>query len=165
MPFNSLMLTCLSNKTSYGEAGCNITIVPERSESILLFVIDEQSNPRSNIRQTLEMSRAETLCDCIYFYLKGEQRTLCFVELKGSDLEHAVNQVINTKQKFLQALEKTNRVHRNPPQHFRWKAYIRLCGNAPAKVKQYIKALDQHFDLSDVARDPDIGKFLRRSVA
>jgi len=89
MPFNTLLLTeCfLPGQTHYKESGVKIGLQPESGETVLFFSIDNQSNPNCKFRQLLGINEEnQRICDLIVFYAKDNQRVICFVELKGSDL-------------------------------------------------------------------------------
>ena len=102
MPFNTLLLTgCfLPGKTSFTEDGVQLSLQPESGETVLFFSIDDQSNPNCKFRQVLGIQNDKKICDLIVFYAKENERIICFVELKGSKLGTAVEQVTNTDKYF-----------------------------------------------------------------
>lgn len=137
MPFNTLLLTCLNPRTSFGEAHNRIALQREADEIILFFVTDDQSNPTSAFRSDLQIDGV--ICDLIIFYAQGDKKTLCLVELKGSDLEHAVAQIINTHQHLQNKLKHSHR------RLVGWKAYIQISGGIPKELKELQKSLHKTF--------------------
>lgn len=102
MPFNNLILsTLLDGETTYEENGIGVSIQRKVGESILFFEVDDSNNPCSNIKSQYGITN---ICDVIIFYSKGNSKkqrerkkpVLCFLELKGSDVKHALKQTINT---------------------------------------------------------------------
>ncbi|MDJ0735259.1 MAG: hypothetical protein QNJ47_14575 [Nostocaceae cyanobacterium] len=159
MPFNTLLLTgCfLPGKTSFKENGVEIKVQPESGETILFFSIDEQSNPSCKLRQVLKIDRQNMkICDLIVFYGKDNHRVICFVELKGSDLERAVEQVENKYKSLTNIL--SSRCN-----SFISKAYIKTNSSAPQEIKQYQEQLSTTFGKNnyDISKNSDLGDFIR----
>lgn len=89
----------LPGQASFKEGEARVSISPQNGETILFFSTDDQSNSRCKLREVLwGKQEGENICDLIVFYAKGEERVLCFVELKDNikDLGDAVDQVNNT---------------------------------------------------------------------
>lgn len=110
MLFDTLMLMpcLLPGKTSFKEGKTQVIVQPQPGETILFFNIDNRSNPRCKFRQFLWGNReGENICDLIVFYARGEERIVCFVELKDNlgDLGKAAEQLINTYNSFKQHLK------------------------------------------------------------
>jgi len=83
----------------FKEGKADVSISPQAGETILFFSTDDQSNSRCKLRQELwGDQQGQNICDLIVFYAKGDERVLCFVELKDNikDLGDAVDQVNNT---------------------------------------------------------------------
>ncbi|MBD2777665.1 hypothetical protein [Iningainema tapete] len=159
MPFNTLLLSgCfLPGKTSFIENGVEISLQPETGETVLFFSIDEQSNSNCKLRQLLEINKpGMKICDLIVFYARGEERTICFVELKGSDLKTAIEQVINTYSSFKSLLKTQNNLYTA-------KAFIRINNSPPRETDKYKQELISVFGESnyDISRSKDLGEFLR----
>jgi len=87
MPFNFLLWKCLlPGQTSIRESGKGARIKPEAGECVLAFGIDSQ-----DFRRRFDASK---VCDALFFYKSKEQDpVLLFVELKGSDLGSAAQQL------------------------------------------------------------------------
>jgi hypothetical protein len=162
LPFNTLLLTCLSDETSHRDFGNEVRVERKAGETILLFVTDDKSNPNCKLKQDLQMGKDAIICDCIFFYSRSDQadKVLCLVELKGVDIEHAVERIANT-QKLLKS--KFSRSHE---QHIRWRVYIHVRGSAPIrKSSKLIQRLESIFgkggyDISH--KSENLGRLLRK---
>ncbi|MFP5273553.1 hypothetical protein [Coleofasciculus sp.] len=164
MPFNTLLLTeCfLPGQTHYKESGVEISLQPESGETVLFFSIDDQSNPNCKFRQLLGIDKDnQNICDLIVFYAKDNQRMICFVELKGSDLGRAVKQVCNTDKFLRQKLNESSSFS-----NLTAKAFIKLKGSIPQEHRRYQEELIKHFGDQnfDIGRTTDFGQFLRGIV-
>jgi len=104
MPFNTLLLTCLTLGRSCSESGIRVQMSSKPGEVALFFDIDEQTNPSSTLRRDLGMEGG--ICDCIVYYVQENRKVICFVELKGRDVKHAGDQVLNTYGYFKRSLDK-----------------------------------------------------------
>lgn len=162
MPFNTLLLTCLKSGKSFSEGRARVRVSRPKEyaskETVLFFSVDDQSNPRSTLRDDLEMEGA--LCDLVVFYApdSGDKKVLCLVELKGKDIKHAVEQVTNTCRSLKNNFNKTH------IQQITWKAYIRTTGGAPKNTKQDMdKGLAKSFDKNNykISNEENIWEFLR----
>jgi hypothetical protein len=166
MSFNNLLLSgcLLPGQNSYQEKGVKIRVEAEIGETILLFCIDEKSNPSCKLRQQLGLNRdGMNICDLIVFYAKDNKRIVCFVELKGgSDLKKAKEQVINTCKYFKDSLQESN-----APSQFTAKAYIKMDGAVPQESEQYKQELVKVFGSGnyDISQEEDISQFLRGVIS
>ena len=173
MPFNLLLLSSLKRETKLSDHGHTVFIRPKQDEHILFFDID---NDTSALRAALqERMRQINICDGLIFYQSGSKQILCLVELKGSDIEHAVHQILNTYN-FLQELLKeslqSTKVGRSLLSQVTWYAYIcqRKRSSAPSmksnkhKIQKYqhiYKLLENTFTKYKIQKNSDIGTFLR----
>lgn len=66
-----------------------VRVQPVSGETILFFSIDDHSNPPCKFRQLLGM-QGENICDLLVYYATQQERTVCFVELKGKNRGKAV---------------------------------------------------------------------------
>jgi len=90
MAFDFLLWHCLDpGKTSVSESGKSARLKPKGGECVLLFKIDS-----ARFRAEFEIER---VCDALFFY-KSEHKApvLLFVELKGTDVESAIDQLDQT---------------------------------------------------------------------
>ncbi|HFD38750.1 MAG TPA: hypothetical protein ENJ31_02700 [Anaerolineae bacterium] len=158
MPFNTLLLTCLIPGTSFTEQGATVRMEPRSGETLLFFAIDDQSNPGCGLRQAINLYDG-AICDLAVFYVPSDRdrNILCLVELKGSELDRAAEQIRNT----YRALSSRLRPH---AQQVEWKAYILEHGSAPKlKRRRARETLQQILGKKAFAikRDRDLGAFLR----
>ncbi len=146
----------LPGKTSFQEGKAEVSISPQNGETILFFSIDDQSNSRCKLREVLwGKQEGENICDLIVFYAKGEERVLCFVELKDNikDLGDAVDQVNNTCLTLRRELGQ---------RYYTEKAFISAPkGASPREENEYRQKLKNIFKDDYQIRGPDFGDFLR----
>ena len=160
MPFNNLLLNCLIEGRSVKENKRTVVVEkPEKNEIILFFKIDDQSNKRCTLRKAITLSGG--ICDSIVFYSSEGQKKVCFVELKGADIESAIKQVVNTYKNLKGAIKY------NLSQTIEWKACILHGGAAPRLIKkEYRETLKKIFGKNGfkLSSGPrlDIGSFLRQ---
>lgn len=102
MPFNTLLLISLIPETRFSESGVEVSINQQAGEEILFFDMDQPP-----VRQSLNIQGK--ICDGMVFYLRNDERTICFVELKSSNLDDAVHQVISTYKQMKDVLEQSLR--------------------------------------------------------
>ncbi len=143
MPLNTLLLSCLVPGTSYGESGtgARVSIQAETRETILFFATDN-----NQIRQLLGISGP--VCDLVVFYdNEQQQKILCMVELKGSDLKQAVEQVVNTRDVLAKKLDAKLQ------KFVVWKAYVLMTGTVPQEHKQLKTRLEKAFGAGNYAID------------
>ncbi len=159
MPFNELMMNCIRDGTSHKENGINISIQRKPRETILFFVIDPESNHCSNFP---EIINTDIICDLlIYYSTDGSNKKICLVELKGSDIKHAIEQLTRTR-------EKTNNCLKSKYQNIGWKAIIVHRCSAPNQFKSASlkKRLDNAFGKGNYSMEHttnfDAGEFIRK---
>ncbi len=131
MPFNFMLWYSLSpGKTSYQEPGTGwgVQVRPAKDETILFFLTDSQQF-RDYFKDL------ENVADLLVFCKRADRNViLLFVELKGSDLEHAAEQLGQT----IEAVRKNlpNPTHKKTD----YRALILASGSsAPLKNVQAIK--------------------------
>lgn len=150
MPFNTLLLHHLLPDLSHTEQGIGVSLKKDKGEKAAFFQIDCD---RSKI---VEKYSLKNKCDILIYFEKNKEKTLCFVELKGSDFDHAVTQVCSTYQ---EVFEKSS-----VKKEFAYiKAAIILSGSAPAdKNKRKLKNMFGNQVLVKQTRgNLDISAFLR----
>jgi hypothetical protein len=160
MPFNTLILSCLlSRDTSFSEKGARVSVTPLSGETILFFVIDENSNERSNFRNDLDINGK--VCDLLVLFAKRdcENKILCFVELKsGDDFKKGTNQIIDTYNSLKAHFS------REHLQKIKFKGYVfaRTMGS-PQDTKKWRAKLQGAFGKKNgwIDEKEDIGYFLR----
>lgn len=165
MLFDVLHIECLTGHTSFNESGIAVSCQPpERGEILLFYDISKQEKAQSNLRKALEMADDEAICDGIIYRRSGESEAYCFVELKGSDLAHAIEQVSNTYKRFQEFLRKNN--YLSYSNKVSWRTHIQIGSIASQKnYNKYEKDLrvrfgDRNFSVSR-ANKLDITDFVR----
>lgn len=161
--FEILLLSdcLLPGKTSFKESNASVNVPPTGDETIILFNIDDQSNPQCKLRQFLWGKKTgEKMCDLIVFYAKGADRIICFVELKDNidDLGTATDQVINTYSQLKTYLNSK----------YTAKAFISAPkGSPPQEHQEYQNKLSKAFGQSNFKHNgagDSLGDFLRGVV-
>lgn len=134
MPFNSMVLTCLTTGKHVGESGRRVSLASKRGmdEVALFFSVDETSNSGCSLRKHLGITGP--ICDGVVYYYAPERKVICFVELKGKNLEGAVKQVVNTLNKFKRGLG------RELQGGIDWKACILYGGAAHSRISKNCQA-------------------------
>lgn len=142
MPFASLLLTSLKNDYRFNNSGVNVSYLKQPDEMVMFFDIDPESNPLSTFKQDLNFLH-EVICDGLVFYSKRPTKIFCFVELKGQDINHAIDQVINTYSHFSSTLQKNLRSKSCHDQFnlIVWKAYIAVNSSSPINCSDKKKGL------------------------
>jgi hypothetical protein len=159
MPFNSLLLVSLITETHFSESGVKVKMTQEAGEKVLFFEMDQKA-----VRDSLRIDGH--ICDGLVFYCRENEKTCCFVELKGNKLDTAVEQVINTC-KYLKDEIKASlgRMGCQPLlKQISWKAYICSRGNIPKGARNYQKLLEGTFGKENysIGGERDLGLFLRK---
>ncbi|HEV2581790.1 MAG TPA: hypothetical protein VGT44_13130 [Ktedonobacteraceae bacterium] len=173
--FLELLPQCKSSRTSCEEGKGKVSRKPDKGEDVCFFNFNKENQAVAclalKIQQNAIKKGERVICDClIYFGRRDSKRdayeeTFCLVELKGSDLKHAMRQLINTYDKLWRLLEDSS--CKGQLQLFTKKAYIYKHGNAPkeTKDKDFValrRKLEARFDDFAHHRDSDIGTFLRK---
>lgn len=160
MPFNSLLLVSLITDTHFSEAGLTVSMKQEPGEKILFFKMDQQL-----VRDSLGIKEGP-ICDGLVFYYRGNEKTCCFVELKGNKVDTAVKQVINTCEHLKQEMNAS--LGRMDCQRqlakISWKAYICSHSSLPKGGQPHQKLLEGTFgkDNYSIGGESDLGLFLRK---
>ncbi len=151
MPLTSLLLSALTPKSTLKENNIGITIdrnaLNKAEETLLLFESDKKDTHFRRIWLPQQgCGDANSLCcDGIIFYHSlntGMSGTICFVELKGGDLPHAVEQIEHTynaiKDALINANIKTGKI--------KWKAVIISNVGKPKNYLNIVKPLTDKFE-------------------
>ncbi len=86
---------CIVSGTSYSEKGKLFSLRPSKNEEIVLLKID--NTPKDPCQYFKEINpKCDLLCICRI----SDLIFISFVELKGSDTKHAINQIENTIKAF-----------------------------------------------------------------
>lgn len=97
-PLNILLWDCLERRTtSCAERGTSASIQKQPGETVLVFRTDSDA-----MRRAFGLQKA---CDRLFFYMKEQSPPkLVFVELKGTDVKRAAEQLEETVIKVKRAL-------------------------------------------------------------
>jgi hypothetical protein len=161
MPFNLLLANHLYRGTSFTESGVSASIKPERDETILFFHLDSDEN-RRQFNQYLDIANTgELICDLLIYYFKHAhnepEKAICLVELKGRDVSHGVEQLLNTYEIFNKKLTGVR-----PFQNVKWGAVIinHPRSPTPKQTKHLLKPLKDKGLKCGIQRK-ELGTFIR----
>lgn len=172
MPFNLLVLTILNRQTKLSGSGNVLSMEPREDEESLFFEIDSDASP---INRLIKQTGDKKICDGLILYLRGNKRIICLTELKGRDINHAAEQILNTYGLVRKLLQNSLRQTKEGIALFRdteWRAYIlqNRKSSAPTKKSNKSKSKKANDALNDlrkcfakvkVSKNKDIGEFLR----
>ena len=142
MPFNLLLANHLHHGTSFTESGVSASIKPERDETILFFHLDSDENRRQFNQYLGVANTGEPICDLLIYYFKHThnepEKAICLVELKGRDVSHGAEQLLNTYNIFNKKLAGVRLF-----QNVKWGAVIINHSRSPApkNTKHLLKPL------------------------
>ena len=143
MPFNLLLTNHLHHGTSFKESGVSASIRPESDETILFFHLDSDKNKQQFNKYFDIANTGEPICDLLIYYFKHAhaepKKAICLVELKGSDVSHGAEQLLNTYNIFDKKLT-GNRLFQN----VKWGAVIinHSKSSVPQNKKNLLKPLE-----------------------
>ncbi|HVB20634.1 MAG TPA: hypothetical protein VNG51_01635 [Ktedonobacteraceae bacterium] len=162
---NASLEACLIEGTRVRESGLIVSTEVVQGETILFFHIDcEEGRKNLNL-----VGVGSKICDYLVFYTKDEEdkEIVCFLELKGKDLDGAIKQVLHTYQKVLELSKaRVGKYH----QLIAWKVCICLHGQAPRNRQSNIDQLITVFGKSNIRIKHGIkqytllGSFLREQT-
>jgi hypothetical protein len=136
------------------------------NEVVLFFEIDEQTNPSSTFRQDIAPNINE-ICDGLIFFENLTNCVFCFVELKGGNIDHAIDQIVSTKRAFINSLTQSiqRKSCRNKISKITLKAFIAVNASSPMKLSSKKRSLlsSEFGDQNNIciSRNRDISSFLR----
>jgi hypothetical protein len=162
--------SCLQADTHATEQGLTVSVAKKKNE-IILFVQTDNANARKCLKMPVD---DEQSCDRLILYAMkdiSKNELYCFLELKGKDLSHAVNQIINTHKYMLTLINNT--IERR--QHI----FLKLCAcicmhNSISAIREQQRQLEKlkkclgtdKIKIKHGIKGPyDIGDFLRESYA
>ncbi len=140
------LLKCAMRGTSFGERGKSVSVEPEAGEIVLFFRSDSP-----DFRSCVGLTSVEKACDIMVFYYKSPKMVICFVELKGSEIEKAHEQIRETHRAFLNASGSGN------TQGVEWKGLVITDSGSSArnrpKSNGEIKIVEtKHGNIGDILR-------------
>jgi len=98
-PKNEKVISCEENKNSI-----RCTVNPE--EIACLFVVDEQFDGSCKLDNPCNCLGSSNSCDLILYMNTGRLKTVTFVELKGTNVNHAILQIKETIKNFKDKFDK-----------------------------------------------------------
>jgi hypothetical protein len=140
-----------------------VSMTQEAGEKVLFFRMDQKP-----VRDSLGINKDDKICDGLVFYCRGNEKTCCFVELKGSKVNTAIEQVTHTFGRFKEEIQ-SSLLRMNCQsllKQISWKAYVCSHGNVPRVVKEYEKPLEGTFGRDNyyIGSNSDLGVFLRGEI-
>jgi hypothetical protein len=170
MPFNTLILLCPPpTDTNFKGVGSKSRVSMERreNEKVSFFDISGQEKAGSFLRKNWGMKDAEPICDGIIYYTSTEnptKRIICLVELKGTDIKHAIEQVTHTRDVLERQLRLTLKSNLY---NIVWKGYVHVPSSAMSNTKLLKKEIKDAKDKFgeknfDILTEFDIRLFLRK---
>jgi hypothetical protein len=153
------LLSSLEPGTGVSESDVNVSVKRQANETILFFRIDA-----AHVCKDLGIKDKEPRCDYLAFYKKDDKTILCLVELKGKNIEHAVEQIAHTYKRLNELLKQ----RACDTKHITWKAYVGCNAHSPLTQSKQpadkLKALFGHNNFNivrDRGRENMFGQFLR----
>lgn len=153
---------CSVRGTKVTESGLTVSTDTLPGETILFFKTDSATG-----RQCLGIVEENLkACDYLVLYSKKDNRAeiICFLELKGSDLKHATDQIINTYNhpKILAEGE----IEKSRLSQITWKVSICMKSHPPSNDQhsrdRLAKVFKQHVRIRHgIKHDKLLGSFLR----
>lgn len=162
---NALLQRCRENGTSVQESGIRVSTQLLTGEIIIVFHIDSDEG-----RKSLKMEdEGIRICDFIFYYTKENEvnEVVCLLELKGTELLRASDQVKKTHQRLIALTNEA--IHSKYHRNLTWRICICLRGQAPATSQRIRDELKELFGKHNVeirhgVKHHDIGPLLRRNA-
>lgn len=165
MPFSVLLLTAASSERHIsGFGGDKVVMRDHLKPGELVLFFDKVD--RDVVRNGLGMA-AKKCCDGVIFYAFGEQKVICLVEMKSSNLKEAEEQIKETFTHLRDKLQDECASCKDYLEHITWRAYIyRSSGSAARDAEGCVKSLEKYgFKKGNVVvlGNPNITTFLRKA--
>jgi hypothetical protein len=154
MKFEKIVHSCLSDRTSLSEEGKSASIARRNDETILMFLTDSDV-----VRRELGIKRA---CDAVFVYIRQRARPiLLFIELKGSDIQGAADQIRFTAEGVRKLVNSDFSTTFPNPDDMR--AVVVFSGSAPRSQAEILERFerDTGFTLRLVRETADLRKHLQ----
>ena len=160
--FNATLQACFIEGTRVRESGLIVSTEVLAGETILFFHIDCEDG-----RNSLGIAgKGAKICDYLVFYTKDDdsKEIICLLELKGKDLNSAIEQIIQTYRNIHVMAKEHLGKH---VQQIRWKTCICMHGQAPRNRQSDRDTLIRVFGKENVRikhgvkHDAELGFFLR----
>jgi len=168
-PLHAFLVThlqdCRELGTSASEKGLRVSTETLVGETIIFFHADS-SEGRQGLKIT---NQNKKVCDYIIYYTQEVKQSeiVCFLELKGTNLEDAARQVTETHThlKIILNPEIHSRYHNN----FTWRICICLHNHAPSvnqRIREELKRRygNENVEIKHGRSQHNIGSLLRRDT-
>lgn len=134
MGFDRLVWNCFVQGTSHDDDRVGVTLEPSGDERALFFKTDSQGG-----RFALGLGGNDVASDFALFYRKGSERPIVLlIELKGSDLRHAIKQ-LNSVYRSVAGLFPKNCDKRPVPEV---RSLVVLSGSVPSDYAKIMPTAD-----------------------
>jgi hypothetical protein len=125
MSLHTLLIECLQEDTSRREKGKSVRLARAAGETVLMFHTDT-----IEFRKGFGLSEKARVSDVLFFYMRDRARPVwLFVELKGTDLKHACDQLRTTITAVRQRLRAI--LGQDLPRDVECKAFVVFSGSLP----------------------------------
>lgn len=175
MPLDLLLLTSLKRETRISDSGNTVAMTLKSDEQVLFFDLDRDVCALKQLILNQQDWEDKKICDGLVYFTDGVKWVLCFVELKGQDIERAAKQIVNTykfMRKHLEDCLKRTDIGKGLIHKIQWRAYIlqHRTSSSPSlksnhdkirKRHEVDKELRSNFSKHCIDKNSDIGKFIR----
>lgn len=140
---------------------------PYAGEVVLCFDIDDKKAREKKVCQKLGIQEDDKKCDGIIFYSQddSEDRVICLVEMKRTQVDNVSEQIISTKEHIKRLLQEDCGHHSNTLlQRIKWKACFYHSSSSPdevANIKKKLISSGFNEAASFTVAHNDVGPFLR----
>lgn len=163
------LTSCRIPRTNVQESGIHVSTQKLTGEKIVFFHTDCDEG-RECLGMRIVGESSERICDYLLYYSKVNTQieVICFLELKGTDLATAAEQIDATYTKTKALMQET--IHSRYHANLRFRACICLRSQAPSTSQRIRDSLIQKFgggrnvEVRHGVKRHDIGPFLRRDI-
>jgi len=149
MPITALLQSACISESKIIENHVGISVdynkIKKPKENLLLFHTDGSHEFHDDFLPSLTKKPSPKCCDGMVFYINTENPqyplTICFIELKGKNVDEAVKQILDTYDPIRIYLQATG----IPESKIKWKAVIISSRGCP-DISQTLKPLTDKFD-------------------
>lgn len=164
MPFSVLLLTAANSERHIsGYGGDRVTMKDKLQPGEVVLFFDKVD---SDIVKSSLNIMGEKCCDGIIFYSRGNQKVICLVEMKTSNLGQAEEQIKTTHTRLAALLRQECKFCEDYLKQVIWRAYIYRSTGIPSQQASTCvdRLLAYGFKKGNVVvlGNPDITTFLRK---
>ncbi len=139
---------CISRKISERDMD------PYEGEVILCFQLDDRTEQGKRVRRSLGIPKDSQRCDGLVFYSQDDKsdRVICLVEMKGTNITGAAEQILSTKEHIEELLRKEcnslpNECHSDCEgqiANITWKACLYHHGASQDMILDFLREIKKH---------------------